>query len=51
MVWAPKLGLAKRQQSCFYLLSSYELLGSFARLVVSKSLRIEVFHTGLVYYQ
>ena len=35
----------------FYLLSSYELSAYFCWFAVGKSLRIEVFHTGLLYYQ
>ena len=35
----------------FCLLPSYELPAYFRWFVVSKPLRIEVFHTGLVYYQ
>ena len=43
----PNLVWQKMQQSMsfFYLLSSYELLGYFPWFVVSKSLRIEVFHS------
>ena len=35
----------------FCLLPSYELPAYFRWFAVSKPLRIEVFHTGLVYYQ
>ena len=35
----------------FYLLSSYNFSAYFRWFAVSESLRIEVFHTGLVYYQ
>ena len=35
----------------FYLLSSYKLSAYFGWFAISESLRIEVFHTGLVYYQ
>ena len=37
--------------NAFYLLSYYELLDYIPWFVVSKSLRIEVFRTGLVCYQ
>ena len=47
LVWAKKTTI----NVFFYLLSSYELLGYFSWFVVSKSLCIEVFRTGLVYYQ
>ena len=52
-VWVPKLGLAEKAKInvFFYLLSSYELLAYFHWFAVSKSLRTEVFHSGLVYYQ
>ena len=47
------VGTKKKQQSMsfFYLVSSYELFGYFLWFAVNKSLCIEVFHTGLVYYQ
>ena len=35
----------------FHLLLSDELLAYFPWVVVSKSLRTEMFHAGLVYYQ
>ena len=35
----------------FYLLSSYNLSAYFRWFAASESLRIEVFHTDLVYYQ
>ena len=49
----PQLGLAEKAKITvfFYLLSSYELSAYFRWFAVGKSLRIEVFHTGLVYYQ
>ena len=48
----PRLGLGKEARiNAFYLLSYYELLDYIPWFVVSKSLRIEVFRTGLVYYQ
>ena len=40
-----------KSQCLFYLLSSYELSAYFRLFAVSKSLRIELFYTGLVYYQ
>ena len=49
----PYLGLAEKAKInvFFYLLSSYELSAYFRWFAVGKSLRIEVFHTGLLYYQ
>ena len=46
-VWAEKAKI----DVFFYLLSSYKLSAYFRWFSVSESLRIEVFHTGLVYYQ
>ena len=43
--------LISKNHCFFYLLSSHELSGYFTWFVVRKSLRIEVFHTSLVYYQ
>ena len=40
----------KQELMSFYLLLSYELLGYFLGFVVNKSLHIEVFQTGLLYY-
>ena len=46
-----RFGRKSKNQCLFYLLSSYELSAYFRWFAVGKSLRIEVFHTGLVYYQ
>ena len=43
--------LISKNHCFFYLLSSHELSGYFPWFAVRKSLRIEVFHTSLVYYQ
>ena len=52
-VWVPQWDLAEKAKLnvFLYLLSSYELSAYFRCFAVSKSLRIEVFRTGLVYYQ
>ena len=44
-------GRKSRNHCFFYLISPHELSGYFPWFVVRKSLRIEVFHTGLVYHQ
>ena len=44
-------GRKSKNHSFFYLLSPHELSGYFPWFVVRKSLRIKMFHTGLVYYQ
>ena len=46
-----RFGRKSKNQCLFYLLPSYELSAYFRLFAVGKSLRIEVFHTGLVYYQ
>ena len=46
-----RFGRKSKKQCIFYLLSSCELPGYFPWFVVSTSLRIEVFHIDLVYYQ
>ena len=39
-----------KNQCLFYLLPSYELSAYFRWFAVNKLMRMEVFHTGLVYY-
>ena len=46
-----RFGKKSNNHCLFYLPSSDKLLGYFPLFVVSKSQRIEVFYTGLVYYQ
>ena len=46
-----RFGRKSKNQCLFLFLSSYKLSVYFRCFAVSKSLRIEVFHTGLVYYQ
>ena len=46
-----RFGRKSKIKVFFCLLSSYELSAYFRWFAVSKPLRIEVFHTGLVYYQ
>ena len=46
-----RFGRKSKNQCFFYLQSSYKLSAYFRCFAVSKSLRIEVFRTGLVYYQ
>ena len=46
-----RFGRKSKNQCLFYLLSSYKLSAYFHWFAVSESLRVEVFNTGLVYYQ
>ena len=46
-----RFGRKSKNQFLFLFLSSYELSAYFRWFAVSKSLHIEVFHTGLLYCQ